>query len=202
MEERISDKELAMILNSEFPSIQDKDYYIKLVHELARDLNEEREERRDLELRIKDMAQILELYKAIEKAKTVLLELKEYITSGVEKITGKEPVHSVNEKIMACAIWLLLYVKHKYDSNKPEVFQKLREDLLDMQSKGQWPGTVVPEDKILEIWHEKYKWEKIYLDYIFNFLMNKGFGIEVDYKKFIEELYKKWEEEIKVIDSE
>lgn len=202
MEERVSDKELDMILNSEFPSIQGKDYYLKLVNELARDLREEREERRELELRLTDMVQILELYKAIEKAKAVLLELKEYITSGVERITGKEPVHSVNEKIMACAVWLLLYVKYKYDSNNSKVFQKLREELLDIQSSGQWPGTLVPEYKILEIWYEKYNWEKIYQDYIFNFLMNKGFGIEVDYKKFIEELYKKWEDYIKAIDCE
>mgnify|MGYP006876579260 CR=1 FL=1 len=198
MEERVSDKELAMILNSEFPYIQNKDYYLKLIHDLAGDLRDERAERRELELKIKDMVQILELYKAIEKAKAVLIELKEYITSGVVK----EPVHSVNEKIMACAIWLLLYVKHKYDCNKPELFQKLQEELSEIQSRGQWPGPVVPEYKILEMWYEKYEWEKIYHDYIFNFLMNKGFGIEVDYRKFIEELYKKWEEEIKEIDGE
>lgn len=202
MEERVSDKELSLILSDEFPSEEDKDYYLKLVNDLAIDLKEEREERRELDLRIKGMLQILELYKAVEKAKSVLLELKEYITSGMEKITKKEETHSINEKIMACAIWLLLYVKNKYDNNEPPGFQKLREELFEIQSKGTWPGNTVPEYKILEMWHEKYNWEKIYLDYIFNFLMNRGFGIEVDYKKFIEELYRKWEEDIKLIDSE
>jgi len=193
MEERLSDTELEKIL-SENHSMEDKK---ELISSLANDLKEERARRRELEKSLLEVEAMLKTLKALEESKATLKAIKEDISFSEEEKTH----YTTHDKILACSIWLLLRAKHKKKSSESTPgFSELRENLLEMQIDGHWPAKPVPSSSTLKGWYKKYKWEKIFSDYFFTFLMNKGFGVEIDYNEVVPELYKKWESEIETID--
>ena len=197
MNEFISDNELERILKGELPEDKNDESYSELILMLARALEDERKRRKYLEDNMKEVEGMLKSLKAIEASRSKLQSLKEDLT-----FPDEEKFHySTHEKILACSVWLLLRAKYKRKAvDVMPGFSELRENLLEMQTDGHWSSTEVPSASELKSWHKKYDWEKIFSDYFFTFIMNKGFGVDLDYNEFIPELYKKWKDEIDEID--
>lgn len=199
MEERIKNERLEELLGSD---LSDKDINSELVLDLVRDLKEERDRRVELENSLKELEQMLQLLKTLGASKMKLNIIKDELGSKEMKLGSEESYHySPHEKILACSLWLLMRARDKKNNiSSPPNLSVLRENLLELKNEGQWPGTYIPSASILKIWCKKYGWEKIFSDYFFNFLMNKGFGVDVDHTEFVPELYKRWEKEIIEID--